>query len=135
MGDLVGEERQPHREPAGRAHARAPAGGAGSRGQKNKKNACSKPVWVSLRLQKAGEEFATFPLAAEAHVPASRIVQSGTEGWIRSGAFTGSCLDAGRRCRRALSFPVPILSLVLEAPGRLLELSEGSPPPARGPAD
>lgn len=76
MGGRVGEGRQPHRELAGRARARAPAGGAGSRGQK-KKNACSKPVWVSLRLQKAGEEFATFPRAAEPHVPESRIVQSG----------------------------------------------------------
>lgn len=100
-----------------------------------KKNACSKPEWVSLRLQRAGEEFATFPLAAEPLVPESCIVQSGIWAWIPSSASTCPCLDAGHSCRRALFFPFPILSLVLvlEAPGRLQELSEGSLTPAARP--
>lgn len=99
---MKGGRRNPHR-----LLARAPAGGAGSRGRKNKMPAanlsgchCGCRWW--------GRDLPSSPWAAEPHVPESRMVQSEvSSGGMRSGADTCPGLDPGRRCRPSSPSPIP----------------------------
>lgn len=103
------------------AQARVPAGGAGS--EDRKKNACSKPEWVSLRLQMVGEGSAS-PRgcgASRASVPHNPEVW----GAMRSG--TSTCLLstlAGAGCKLP---SLLILTRVLELWRPFQELREGHP--------
>lgn len=95
-----------------------------------KKNACSKPEWVSLRLQMVGEGLAFSP---ELRSLTCLVLHRPEEVWgtMRSGASTCPCLDPGPGCKRAPP-PHPPPHFEPRPPGaEVVPRAQGPPPPLR----